>query len=587
MNTIDIIRNFAIGALALIPMSAMAQFPAGATDNIVDNDSPVSLRAKVQSGSRWRDGYLIGHGDNTVAAVASSGLNGDSAVWLVFNNTELGRTFIVNYGSERFLGSDGSEARLFDNPRSLRLFCDPEDTKRAIAVDRTNGGTLGLPIAFGGTNLILDTDSAKAIPTLSLASSSPIAGVAIDPARVKKLQEKCSTKAVTEGAMASMQEFVDQSRAAAQEGMESYVGVPRVDLLAEAIARKAPLDELEVIYDDAQASIYPQAGHYYRLRNISRPDNGAMTNVLSIIGSDTKHFRCYKLEAPAPGATGNRAEDLSLFSFDADPAAPNIAFINPAAHRDMWLNNWGNTSISAKSAAHSFLLEKRDASPYHFRLTRTDNGNYLTISGDHMLVSYGQQEEPEWFYLEEVTELPLTLSAEGIASITLPCPVELPAGVEAYIVPTANSTAVQVMKIGSTIPAYTPVIVKGAPEAELTLKVLPGEYTLTAENLLEGALIKSDRADRYIAGLDADGALCFKRARSTVNANEAYVANSLIHATLDTLPTTTETLGIEGVESDNNATATPSGTYDLQGRRVARPAKGSIYIIDGQKTLVK
>lgn len=579
MKTKYLSRFAAAIALAAMPLTGFAMDPAGSTDNIVDNDTPVRLTSYIGK----RSGVIIAQDDNTLASVSTSKVNGDSAVWLVFKNQELGRVFILNYATETFLGSDGSRAMLFDTPRSLRLFTATDNDARAMIIDSTNGGLIGLPEEFGGTNLIAETDSAKAIVTLSIGTSD--SKITPDAARVQRLQQKCSTEAVTLSAMKVMSAFVNDSRSLSQQGMEAYVGVPKVDALDAAIKRGAPLDELEVLYDEAQASIYPLPGHFYRFINIARPDNGAATNVLSLT-SDAKAFRCGKLDNPTVGATGSRAEDLSLFTVDSDPAAPSIVQISPAALDDMWLNNWGTTSVSTKNNAHNFRLDRRSESPYHFRMVRTDNGAYLTISGNpYSLVSYGIEEEPEWFLLKEIKEIPVNLDASGIASVALPCPVALPAGVQAYIALSATADAVEVMTLGSTIPAKTPVVLKGEPSAKIELTVLNGDYSLAVNNILTGTtVIPSNREERYVGANDDNGHLCFKRVRSSINANEAYIPASFIEGSKSMIPTDVNT-GIEEVAAE--AISSREGIYDLQGRRVASPAKGQVYIINGSKVLVK
>lgn len=566
-------------ALAAMPLTGFAMDPAGSTDNIVDNDTPVRLTSYIGK----RSGVIIAQDDNTLAAVSTSKVNGDSAVWLVFKNQELGRVFILNYATETFLGSDGSRAMLFDSPRSLRLFTATDNDDRAMIIDNTNGGLIGLPEEFDGTNIIAETDSAKAIVTLSIGTSA--SKITPDAARIQRLQQRCSTEAVTLSAMKVMSAFVDESRSLAQQGMEAYIGVPKVDALDAAIKRGAPLDELEVLYDEAQASVYPQPGHYYRFINIDRPDKGAMTNILTLT-QNGKYFKSVKHTRLGIGATGDRAEDLALFTVDSDPSLPSLVQISPAALDDMWLNNWGNTSVSTKNNAHNFHLDRRNESPYHFRMVRTDNGLYLTIGGERNLTSWGLDEESEWFLLQEVKAIPVTLDGSGIASVTLPCPVSIPAGVQAYIAISASPEVVEVMTIGSTIPAKTPVILKGEPKAELSLTVLNGDYSLAVNNILSGTTVKpAEGLTRYAGALDDNGYLCFKKLRSSsVNANEAFLPQSLVEGAGTMIPTDVNT-GIEEVAAD--AIPSREGIYDLQGRRVASPAKGQVYIINGSKVLVK
>lgn len=569
MNIKHIARALALAAIAAVPTLGAAQ-EVTIEDVLrnVGNTTPVQISTSSSM-------VLVGQEDNTVAAVSRSGVAADdqNALWIIYNNDELGRRYIINVAAMKFLASDGTNSVLTSTATSIAMAVRSADEMAAI--DMNNGGVFGLPAKYAGTNLIIQSDSVRASDPFIL--SPEVSDTAIPDETLAAIAEMCSTKAVTESRRAALQAYVDEVHASVKKGMENYVGLPDVTALEAAIKGNAPLDELDALYSEALGNTYPLAGHYYRLRNIERPVKNAKANILSPLKAGG--FQCITNDAPALGASGARLEDLSIFTFDVNEANPTQARLAMAAAPASYVRwNGAQTSLSD---SHLFQMERRDQSPYHFRLKLTDANAWMTISGAHMLVNYGQEEEPEWFWIEEVKSIPVALNDEGLATITLPCPVELPAGAEAFIVPSCNDKYAYVEKIGSTIPAHTPFVIKGEPSATLDLTVVPGEYTLTTANVMKGScVVESGRSARYVAALDDAGNLCFKKIATALNANDGYILASDINATADVIPVTDDiTLGIEGIEADDSIRDDSDSDifFDLQGRQIRRPKSG-IYI---------
>lgn len=64
------------------------------------------------------------------------------------------------------------------------------------------------------------------------------------------------------------------------------------------------------------------------------------------------------------------------------------------------------------------------------------------------------------FIINEVTEIPVTISSAGVATLNLPFAVTIPEGVKAYT-GTKNNNEITLSEITGTIPANTPVIIEG------------------------------------------------------------------------------------------------------------------------------
>jgi len=541
------------------------------TASAYDNTTAVNL---ITTADNAPAAITIRQGGSTI--VTRPSVENDSARWVIFRNAELGMNFVVNVGAERFLASDGTKSVLTDVPTPVIVA--PRDNGGAAIIDARSGGVIGLPEALAGSNILLQSDSVK-------GSDPFVIGIrdngTLSAAKQAAVEALCSTKAVTEGRIAVFRAFVEAQRQAARPDMAGFVGVADVEALDKAIGGGAPLDEMEALYEDAVASQYPRSGHYYRLHNTSRPTAAAKGNILSL---QTGGNFIAGAVTPALGSTGKRAEDLSLFTFEADPAAPSVAYVGAASMPGYYFNNWGITRLSEQTQATMMELQRRSSDPYVFRMRRTDAANiWLTVSGSYELVGYGQEEDPEWWWLEEVTEIPVTLGADGLAAVMLPCPVELPAGTKAFVATAATPDLVTITEIGSVVPAATPVILEGAPGAALSLAMAHGDYSLTVANRLFGlmAKMKDEPATCYLPSRDKDGAICFVRTESAAGpgANDAWLPVPM-GAEADVIPTEIGTSGITAPEADSSARPDADGDiyYDLQGRRLARPADRGVYI---------
>ena len=211
----------------------------------------------------------------------------------------------------------------------------------------------------------------------------------------------------------------------------------------------------------------------------------------------------------------------------------------------------------------------------------TDAGDNVT-SSDANYVCYT-------FRLEEVTSLPVTVSAANYATFYTPVAVKIPAGVEVYYASAVEDEYVILNPITGTIPANTGVILKnaGSYEFEITTDVPAIEG-----NLLKGTVARTQLAQNgrcYVLGLDANSVVgMYKAAKGEDN---SVFFNSGHKAYLE-LPEASKsnsyrfdfggTTGIETIETS----AQDNVIYDLTGRRVEKAVKG-LYIVNGKKVLVK
>ena len=197
------------------------------------------------------------------------------------------------------------------------------------------------------------------------------------------------------------------------------------------------------------------------------------------------------------------------------------------------------------------------------------------------------------WYVEEVTELPVTVTEAGFATLYAPVALTVPTEVKAYTV-TINGDWATLNEITSgIIPANTGVVIAGAngeaaAEGTYNFAITTTEETLESDLRGSVAATYYTEAGTYYALAQVDGVVgfykdAFNNSRFQNNSHKAYlyVAGSA-NAASYSFRFGEGTTGVEKVEMRNEK----SEIYDLTGRRVENPSNG-IYIINGVKVLVK
>ena len=203
------------------------------------------------------------------------------------------------------------------------------------------------------------------------------------------------------------------------------------------------------------------------------------------------------------------------------------------------------------------------------------------------------------FTIEEVAELPITISPAGYATFYCPVAVTLPDGLKAYYVSGTTNDKAQMTEITKVIPANTGVILQGEPK-EYSLTIAGEAETVT--NKLAGTVASAYvEEDSYVLSMQTEGVGFYKAMKNFYNNNGTWTKdtdkgthfqNNGFKAYLPKPEGTpdaarffvfdfgTET-AIESVEAE---TATDAVVYDLAGRRVQGAQKG-IFIVNGKKVI--
>ena len=190
--------------------------------------------------------------------------------------------------------------------------------------------------------------------------------------------------------------------------------------------------------------------------------------------------------------------------------------------------------------------------------------------------------------LEEVTELPVTVTAVGYATLYAPVALTVPTGVTAHTV-TLDGEWATLSEALTVVPAETGVVLV-AGEGSHNFAITTSDAT--AASALEGTVAATYVTDdAYVLGV-VDEKVGFYTATKNQNEGAAFLNN----ANKAYLPKTAGmsaasysfrfgegTTGIENVEVENAVKA----IYDLTGRKVEAISAPGIYIVNGVKRVVR
>ena len=378
------------------------------------------------------------------------------------------------------------------------------------------------------------------------------------------------------------------------------------EILAKSIAEIAELDaEAIANINAATATItsesarlelnQPQAGRYYRIKG----------------GNSENSLPHYYI-------TGSTNWDDGRIALASEPVASTIYYLDENNHL---LSYTAGLYLGVNiSSNNNFKFEAVDTPEENiaditFEASTTKVGLYTIKSADAYLrykIHEGAVEldktasisspEDNWI-IEEVESIPVNVSGIGWASLYTPAPLTIPADIEAYYISGFEGAVATLKKIETTIPANTAVILKATKEITIRATynfAIADDVEAITDNKLEGTVAKETKnTDAYIlsAGPNGNAIGLYPLDTNTGTAPGGSFINGIHKAYLpvSNAPVAGSngfsfrfedgmTTGIDNVnrESDNVETI-----YDLTGRRVEAITAPGIYIVNGNKVLVK
>lgn len=197
------------------------------------------------------------------------------------------------------------------------------------------------------------------------------------------------------------------------------------------------------------------------------------------------------------------------------------------------------------------------------------------------------------FLIEEVTALPVTITAAKYATLCAPVALEIPSGVKAYYISNVTKTEATLTKLTGTIPADMPVILYADGLSETTTFNFP----ITTADAFVGTNILSGQAaaQNVAAGVaytlqtasNEDLIVGFyPKAAGTIAGFRAYLLASELPADVKGLKFRfDDAVGISTIQGSELMVNDPE-IYNIAGQRMSKLQKG-VNIVNGKKVLVK
>jgi len=139
------------------------------------------------------------------------------------------------------------------------------------------------------------------------------------------------------------------------------------------------------------------------------------------------------------------------------------------------------------------------------------------------------------------------------------------------------------------VPARTGLLIKGTPGTyNIPVKPTNFYYLNLLKPVFEAMTVPSasDGYANYVLGNGEDGLLFYRSDDATLSANRAYLQLPTTAAGARQFIEWEEAGEATSISSVRSSSQQAGGYYNLQGQRVAHPAKG-LYIKDGKKVLIK
>ena len=183
--------------------------------------------------------------------------------------------------------------------------------------------------------------------------------------------------------------------------------------------------------------------------------------------------------------------------------------------------------------------------------------------------------------------LPASLNASGYATFASTYALDFSDDSEysAWQITGVSGSAITFSQITGTVAAGTGVLLKGTASSSINIPVAASGTDISGTNKLEGITSATAVAADTYYGLS--GNVFKKVSEGTVPAGKALLPAGAIPASARELTFVFEGDETTGVKTIDNGqwTIDNGAVYDLQGRKVTKPVKGGLYIVNGKKVI--
>lgn len=387
---------------------------------------------------------------------------------------------------------------------------------------------------------------------------------------------------------------------AAATALNTYKSSPTVD---NYLALETALEENQ--YNK------PQAGHYYTITNAANYSSNY--RLCENYGETKESTGNYRLWCSTPATInsaifGKTNHIPFVWQFEAADADGYYYIKNPNSGKYVSVCYWDYVmEMVDKSSAGTFTMFNKEAvsSTYSNNVTlrydftnSSGNPDKGTINVDNEGCTGGMNSNNNalatnnWL-IQEITEIPVTISSVGYASVNFPFAVIAPDGVTAYYASEESKTELTLAEIsaGTVIAANTPLILykENGGEYNFTISTETGQ---TFNNNLQGTTVPATIATGASAYILKNGTkgigmyLVNSETDRTIPANKGYLGSTSANSesvakTFNFGEPTGISNAVSPVEDGSNE------YYDLQGHRVLYPAHGVFVKGNGKKVYVK
>lgn len=545
------------------------------------------------------NGIVYGASDHFVW-VASNPDNNDNRYWAVYTSPQTGLRYIYNLGQKTFMALNADGSVLQDAAASMTLFPTAWSSNWLLLNNNRMAG-----LAADKNEVMLHNEAAISQDGMAFSISQTSRKLSDTELQeiAQKVQQVEST--LRTELLQRIEDFLKEAKDNEENALPGFAGLYRYEKLEQAYQQESNYSdvELEKLLTEAKLSVFPQENKYYRLMNITRPNGDVFTeNVLSVVDDPAVSGNMNLKGTPdgnqRPGTRkGIVLESLSLFQFTST-GAPGVFYLsNPGT--GVYAGGIGNNGshlplVNSRNQAVAYELIYEGLQNFRFRNNQYPQF-YMTLNDEANAVSYDQLEDPELWYLEEVKNIEVEIGETGYASLCLPCPVELPAEIEAYVAVEVKDNQLLLKPLkGCTqnshvLPAFTPVILKTNEEnAGTVYECAISETQMPAvENLLKGVTQHTTLPeDSYILGNGEQGVGFYP-----VAADDRLLAGNRVYLPGANLqPQKQLVMRFEGATTeirDPKQDSKENIWYDLDGKQKTNPQKGIFISEKGVKKVMK